>query len=117
MKKHPNGPYVYSLWSAIPDDVTEYSRWCRYLALYKPMVTQNSVAYIELRECGEILSPIHENIFASMFVNEEKYLVVSNLSDKDYTLDLRDEWSDRVSGKNGKAFLIKQRDILFLIKK
>ena len=117
MEKNPNGPYVYSLWSAIPDDVTEYSRWCRYLALYKPMVTQNSVAYIELRECGEILSPIHENIFASMFVNEEKYLVVSNLSDKDYTLDLRDEWSDRVSGKSGKAFLIKQRNILFLIKK
>ena len=52
-----------------------------------------------------------------MFVNEEKYLVVSNFSDKDYTLDLRDEWSDRVSGKIGKSFLIKQKEILFLIKK
>ena len=117
MRKNPEGPYVYSLWSAIPDDVEEYPRWCKYLALYKPMVRQNSLVYIELRECDDILSEIPENVYASMFVNEEKYLAVSNLSDKEYTLELRDVWKDRVSGKEAKVFSIKPKEILFLIKR
>ena len=117
MQEHPDGPYVYSHWSSIPDDVEEYPRWCRYMALYKPMVTQNSVAYIELRECSDILSPLPERVYASMFVNEEKYLVVSNFTATDYTLTLSDIWKDRVTEKEGNEFVIKPKEILFLIKK
>ena len=116
MKNNPNGPYVYSLWSSIPDDIDEYPRWCKYLKLYKPMVEENSVAYIELRECDEILSHLHENIYASMFVNEEKYLVVSNMTSEDYALDLRGMWKDRVSQNISRSFKIKPKEILFLMK-
>lgn len=116
-KKHPDGPHVYSLWSSVPDDPDEYPRWCRYLGLYKPMVSEGSIAYIELRECDEILSEIPENVYASMFVNEEKYLAVSNLSDTEYTLELRNVWKDRVNGEKGKSFTIKPKEIIFLLKK
>ncbi|MBQ6845524.1 MAG: hypothetical protein IJO61_00190 [Oscillospiraceae bacterium] len=117
MEKHPDGPYIYSLWSAIPDDVEEYPRWARYLALYRPMVEENSVAYIELRECDEILSELPKNIYASMFVNEEKYLVVSNLTETEYTLELRSIWVDRVSKEEKKTFTIRPKEMIFLVKK
>lgn len=115
-EKHPSGPYVYSLWSSIPDDEGEYERWCRYLALYKPMVRENSLAYIELRECDEILSDIPDKVIASMFVNEETYLVISNLTDADYTLHLRESWENRITKERKSSFSIKPQEILFLIK-
>ncbi len=117
MKAHPKGPYVYSLWSSIPDDTEEYDRWCSYLALYKPMVEENSLAYIELRECKDILSELSENIYASMFVNEEKYLVVSNMTTSDYELKLSDFWTDREKGERSRSFTIKPGKLMFLIKK
>ncbi len=61
MSEHPQGPYVYSLWSSIPDDEKEYDRWSRYMTLYKPMVKEGSVAYIELRECDDILTNISKD--------------------------------------------------------
>ncbi len=115
-KAHPNGPFTYSLWSSIPDDPEEYPRWCRYLKLYRPMVTRDTLAYIELRECASILSPLPERVFASMFVNERTYLVVSNITENDYELVLRDEWIDRVTGGKGRAFTVKPRRIVFLQK-
>ena len=98
------------------DDTTEFARWSKYLSLYRPMVEEDSVVYIELRECDEIISSLPEKVIASMFVNEEKYLVVSNLDDKDYTLKLRNQWSDRVGGAIAQEFVIKPGKILFLKK-
>ena len=116
MKEHPDGPFVYSLWSAIPDDPLEYDRWSQYLALYKPMVEENSLAYIELRDCGDILSPLPQDVYASMFVNEKMYLAVSNLTDKAYMLVLKDNWRDRVTGKVSNSFTIEPGKISFLVK-
>ena len=114
-KSHPNGPFTYSLWSSIPDDPVEYSRWARYLSLYRPMVTENSVAYFELRECANILSQLPENIYASMFVNEKKYLVLSNFSNSPYELKLRENWTDRVEKLSGTTFTIQPKAMIFLV--
>ena len=114
MAEHPDGPYVYSLWSSVPDNPAEYPTWCRYFELYRPMVEENSVAYIELQECADILSPILDRIAASMFVNEKRYLVVSNLSGKNYELQLRTAWTDRVTKETKSAFTIEPGKILFL---
>ena len=72
------------------------------------------VAYIELRDCADILSPLPEQIYASMFVNEEKYLVVSNMTDIPYALCLRDAWIDRESSATGSTFTVAPKRILFL---
>jgi len=116
MDEHPDGPYVYSLWSSIPDDVDEFDVWTKYFKLYKPMVEESSVAYIELRECDEIKSEIPEKVYASMFVNEEMYLVVSNLDDGDYELKLDGSWQDRVSGEVGDTFVVEPGKIRFFVK-
>lgn len=114
--EHPEGPHCYSLWSSVPDNPRDYENFCKYLALYQPMVAEDSVAYIELRDSAEILSPLPENVFASMFVNEGKYMVVSNLTEKDYTLELRDLWKNRETGTCAKRFTLKSTTILFLVK-
>ena len=114
MKAHPDGPYTYSLWSSIPDDVEDYPRWCKYLALYRPMVSENTLAFIELRECADILSPLPEKVYASMFVNESRYLVVSNFTGADYTLKLSTPWINRQSDESANAFTIPHGKILFL---
>lgn len=114
--EHPEGPHCYSLWSSVPDNPRDYENFCKYLALYQPMVAEDSVAYIELRDSAEILSPLPENVFASMFVNEEKYMVVSNLTEKDYTLELRNLWKNRETGACAKRFTLKPTTILFLVK-
>lgn len=115
-KSHPNGPYIYSFWSAIPPLQGDYEAWCRYRALYAPMVEENSVAYIELRACDDILSPLPEAVYASMFVNEETYLVVSNFTGKDYTLDLSAPWTDRITQKRRASFTVPNEAIIFLKK-
>ena len=116
MKEHPNGPYVHSLWSDVPEDENEYSVWSKYLALYQPMVEENSVAYIEISESEDILSPILPRTPASMFVNEETYLVVSDFSGADYTLDLRGIWQNRENGDKGSSFTVKNGSVIFLVR-
>ncbi len=112
--KHPNGPYVYSEWSQIPDDLEDYPRWCWYLSLYKPMVKDGTVVHMEIRSSDAILSAIPENVIISLFTSEEEYMVVSNLTDGPYTLVTRDLWFDREAEKRGKAFTIPANRLLFL---
>lgn len=116
VKEHPEGPFTYSLWGSVPDDVNEFPLWAEYLKLYAPMVENASQAYIELRESADILSPITEKIYASMFVNEELYLVVSNFETTDYKLKLSAPWIERRTGKASDTFIIKPGNILFLKK-
>jgi len=116
MDKHPDGPYVYSLWSGIPDDPDEFDTWAKYYALYAPMVSENSLAYIELRDCKAIKSAVPDRVYASMFVNEDMYLVVSNLSGEPYELVLDGMWKDRVSGRVSDRFMIDKEQLMFLVK-
>ena len=81
------------------------------------MTTENSVAFCEIRKSDDIVSDLPENIYASMFVNEETYLVVSNLTGGDYTLKLSSEWIDRESEIESDIFEIKNDSMIFLIKK
>ncbi|MBQ2742121.1 MAG: hypothetical protein IJF32_04895, partial [Oscillospiraceae bacterium] len=113
--KNPNGPYVHSLWSSIPEDVNEAAAWEKYAKLYKPMVTENSVVYMELFECTDIISKLGDGIVASMFVNEEKYLVVSNLTDKPYELVLKGKWKNRETGEISSRFVIGSKKMLMLV--
>ena len=116
MQAHPDGPFVYSLWSSIPDEPDEWTTWENAMALYAPMTKENTAAYIELRECPAILSPIPERVYASVFVNENVYLVLSNLTEAPYTLILAEPWRDRETGKTGRQFTVPQGKLLYLLK-
>ena len=86
------------------------------MALYKPMVEENTIAYIGLTESEDILSPVKENVNISMFVSHEKYLVVGNLSGEEYEIVLKEQWTDRESGITADRFTVKNNRLLFLKK-
>ena len=80
------------------------------------MVAENSLAYIELQECDAIRSPLSKTAIASMFVNEDIYLVVSNIAKEPYTLQLNGTWRNRETGEVGDTFTIGQDRLCFLIR-
>jgi len=116
MKTHPDGPYVYSLWSSIPDDQTEYGRWCDYLSYYLPMVEEDSLVFTELKNSPLVQESLPKEVIMSLFVNEKCYLAVSNFTGAPYTLNLCENWRDRRTGNVQNCFTIANEDILFLEK-
>jgi len=61
-----------------------------------------------------ILSPIPDTVYISLFTGHEEYLAASNMAGEPYTLELRDEWTDRVSGRRGRCFTVEPKRLLFL---
>lgn len=111
---HPDGPYVYSRWSALPDDPEEINYWSEFLALYKPMVTEGSIVHMNIRDSKLFADKLSEDTFASLFTNEKQYLVVSNIGDEDTTVVLSQKWLDRETGKPVQTVQLKGKDLCFL---
>lgn len=112
-KEHPDEP-TFSEWSNIPDEPEELDRATKYLKLYQPMVTDGSVARVEIREAEFIKSVIPEKAYISLFSNEEQYLVMSNLTGKPYELVLEGNWKNRETGEEGSSFTLADGRLLFL---
>lgn len=92
-------------------------QWKQYRKLYAPMVEENTLTYLDIKESAEILSELSEDVYASMFINDVKYLAVSNQSDKPYTLELQAEWTDRITGVCATAFTVAPATLLLLEQK
>ncbi|MBR7181451.1 MAG: hypothetical protein IKD28_01545, partial [Clostridia bacterium] len=114
--EHPDGPYTYSEWSSVPDDVAHRERWVEYMALYRPMVEEGSHAYIDISESTLLCGKKPESLLMSLFVNSERYLVVSNVGEQAETLTLAEEWTDRQSGKPVRELTLAPMQIVFLQK-
>ena len=74
------------------------------------------VAGEEAGELDEILSEIPKRVYASMFVNDETYFAVSNLTGEKYTLKLKGMWKNRETGEVSDSFDIENDGLLLLIK-
>ena len=110
------GEATYSEWSSIPDDPEELERATKYLKLYKPMVTDESIVRTEIREADFIKSKIPEDVYISLFTNEEQYLLVANITDIDYELELKGEWVNRESNECDTKFVVQKNKMIFLKK-
>lgn len=115
-EENPDSPPIYSLWDSIPNDSTEYDAWKYYMKYYAPMTKENSLAYVEIRKSDEILSEIPQRVYASMFVNDETYFAVSNLTGEKYTLKLKGMWKNRETGEISDSFDIENESLLLLVK-
>ena len=62
------------------------------------------------------MSEIPDNVFVTEFVNEERYMVVSNMTDQPYILRLKERWYDRVGEGTFDTFAVPSKRILFLRK-
>jgi len=111
---HPDGPYTHGEFSAIPDDPQDVDRYGGYLSMYLPMVADDSVVHMEVRESSFVSSALPDDVVISMFTNEKQYMTVSNLGDSPYTAVLTDEWRDRQRDERGKCFTVPSKKIIFL---
>ncbi|MBR2973159.1 MAG: hypothetical protein IKC41_02985, partial [Clostridia bacterium] len=98
----------------IPDDPEEINYWSDFLALYKPMVTEGSSVYMDIRKTPVIKSKLTEDTIVTMFINEKTYMVVSNIGDSPVNIDLAEPWLDRESGEKVKTVSLNGKDIIFL---
>ncbi len=113
-KAHPNGPHVYSEWSSVPDDPRMREKWFYYLALYRPMVTRGTRAYIDIRESTLFRGVLPDGVHATLYANGEKYLCVSDLSPLPRQITLSDVWYDRETGEPVRQFRLDSGEIRFL---
>ena len=113
---HPDGPHVYSEWSSIPDDPVTREKWFYYLDLYRPMVTKGSRVYMDIAESTMFYGVLPEGVHATLYVNGEIYLCVSNLSRERKDIVLTEAWRDRENGEAVQAFSLGYGEIRFLVK-
>ncbi len=114
VEKHPDGPYVYSEWSAIPDNVQLRKRWAEYLKLYLPLVEEDNICHQNITETTLVKGLIPENVYMSLFSGCRQFLCVSNLGNAPQALALEDVWKDCESGVSGSEFLLQPRRVRFL---
>ncbi|MBQ9797480.1 MAG: hypothetical protein IJW50_07135 [Clostridia bacterium] len=115
-RQHPNGPYSYSDWSGIPDNEEYRAKWFNYLALYKPMVEENSVCFMNVTESTLTRGALPEKVYMSVFMGNEVYLCLSNLSDAVQTVELQEAWVNRETNARQSRFEIPAGGLVFLIK-
>lgn len=114
MRENPQGPYVYSLWSSIPDDPQDVERWTHYFSLYRPMVTEGSRVWIDVKESDLLAEPQPPQSCLSLFANEKTYLTLSNYGEERCRFVLSDLWKDMETGETGTAFSVLSNGIRFL---
>lgn len=113
-ESHPDGPHVYSEWSSIPDNPKMREKWFYYLDLYKPMVEENSIAYIDVTESTITKEKLNSDVHMSIFVNEKCYMCISNLGANTQTIAFNDEWINRETKEKTCCITLNEGQMMFL---
>ena len=112
-KGHPDGPYMYSEWSSIPDNVEFRERWFYYFDLYKPMVEENNICHIDISESSLIKGTLSKDVCMSLFTGVEQYICISNLGNCAETIVFNDIWQDRETGECMKEITLPVQRVKF----
>ncbi len=113
-RRHPDGPYSYGWWDSVPGRPEARRIWLDYLDLYRPMVANGSRAWLEIRRGSLFSAPVPEDVCASLFANEEIYLVLANYGDTVHELSSRWWWKDRQTGEQAGTWRLKPREMRLL---
>lgn len=115
-ENHPDGPFIYSEWGSLPDNVEYRKRWFYYLTLYRPMVEEGNVAHIDIKACDFVNGPIPESVCISLFTGDEQYLCAANTGNAGCSLDLPGLWVDRETDEPVARLDLKPNRVRFLRK-
>jgi hypothetical protein len=75
---HPDGPYTYGSWDAVPERPETRPTHARWLRQYQPLAEAGTWAYLEITDSNLFTQPLPANAVASAFANREFYLVLAN---------------------------------------
>jgi len=87
---HPNGPYTYGGWDAVPQRPQTRSTHARWLALYRPLVEEGTWAWLEIGDSSLFARPLPKGIVPSAFANRDVYLVLANYGHSDVEIETAD---------------------------
>lgn len=98
-KAHPNGPYMYSEWSSMPENEAYREKWFDYLAIYRKMAKEDSLCHVDIKESTLFAGKVPENVYMTLYTSEEQFLCIANCSDRKEELVLNDSWTDYETGQ------------------
>jgi hypothetical protein len=75
---HPQGPYTYGSWDAVPERPETRPTHARWLKQYLPLVEDGTWAWLEIGDSDLFAGPLPKDTVASAFANRELYLVLAN---------------------------------------
>jgi len=113
--RNPNGPHSYGWWDSKPGRADARDTWLEHLRLYRPMVAPGTHVWLELNDSDLLTGPLPPSVIASLFVNDETYLVVANVGSQPQTIHSCWSWRNRRDGELlGQAFTVGAETLLYL---
>jgi len=109
-------PPMYGWWDSFPGRPEGRSRWLHHLDLYLPMVRDGSRAWLEIGDNTLFISRLPQDVTASLFANEETYLVLANYSG--YAVEINGVWTwkDRESGRTGRLLSLPPHSLCYFVR-
>ncbi|MFV1968161.1 MAG: hypothetical protein ACC628_22285 [Pirellulaceae bacterium] len=89
---HPDGPYTYSIWDAVPGQPEIRPTHARWLRRYAPLVEEGTWAWLELGDSDLFSEPLHKEVVASAFANRQLHLVLANYGQSAVQLQTTDAY-------------------------
>ncbi|MCK5527710.1 MAG: hypothetical protein KAJ05_11220, partial [Candidatus Latescibacteria bacterium] len=80
------------------------------------MVSENTWCWVEIQKSSLFKEDLPEGITASLFVNEQSYLVLANYGASPVTVATSWRWRDRESGIEGMEWILPPRKLKLLEK-
>lgn len=74
----PSKLYTYSAWDEVPGSPQTRVTYARWLAAYRPLVEEGTMAWLEIADSSLFSSPLENDVVASAFANRQFHLVVAN---------------------------------------
>jgi hypothetical protein len=100
-RSHPQGPYAYGTWDAVPGRPETRPTHACWLKKYLPLVEEGTWAWLEIHQSTLFNRPLPEQVVASVFANRQLYLVLANYSQQAVELETTDRYV--ASGSAGAA--------------
>jgi hypothetical protein len=113
---NPVAPPMYGWWDSFPGRPEARARWFHHLDLYRPMVKDGTRAWMEIRDGALFASPLPAGITASLFVNDETYLVLANYSRVPVEIVSAWTWQDRETSAAGQMLTVPPRSLRYYLR-
>jgi hypothetical protein len=91
-QEHPDGPYMYGQWDAMPPIPGTRPTHANWLKQYSTLIEEGTWAWIEISDSVLLAEPLPPNTVASAFANREVYLVLANYGQDSVEIATRDAY-------------------------
>jgi hypothetical protein len=112
-QEHPEAPPMYGWWDSFPGRAEGRGHWFHHFDLYRPMVSTNTCAWIDIADASFLGAGKTDEVVASLFVNDDTYLVIANYGATPATVQSAWRWLDRQSGTEVPVLSVPPRGLAY----